>query len=476
MQDDPFFLSVSELSSRLRARKVSSADLTEAYLKRIESWNPKINAFITVTRETAIEQARQADREIATGHLRGPLHGIPYAAKDLFATKGIRTTWGSRVFADQVPDFDASVIEKLRAAGAVLLGKLSMSELAGGPPGGTVNGPVHNPWELSHWAHGSSTGPGACVAAGFSPIALGTETTASILNPASACGVVGFRPTYGRISRYGAMPLSWTMDKAGPLARRVADCATVFKILHGADARDRTSVTTPFRFAPGLRLNGRRIGVVRDEWKRVNEMKTGASYATALDVLRQLGARIEDVDLPAFPYREVSSFVWQIEGAAVFAPYERNGKLKEGLVSKAKWLGWKAAMLVPAADYVRVLQIRHAIGLKTRELFERFDVLLGAMNPSGARPIEPAMETRLKDRPAFRSDLLTLGNIAGLPGVSVPCGFTHEGLPLGLAFVGAPMADGRVLEVAHAFESATPWHARVPPMTLNASTADPPVF
>lgn len=485
------FQTIEQLAPQLKSGKLSPVALTEAYLQRIEELDPKVNCFITVTKYIALEQAQKAEQEIKAKKYRGPLHGIPYAVKDLMNTKGIRTTWGSRLFIDQVPNHDGAVVEKLRDAGAILLGKLSMTELAGGPPNAAFNGPVHNPWKLDYWTTGSSTGPGACAAAGFAGFSIGSETTASILDPATACGVAGFRPTYGRVSRYGAMPLSWTMDKLGPLARSVADCAAVFQAIHGADPRDPTSVTAPFSFDPKAKMAGRKIGIVKREFDRLKQQKQNPPYDEALEVLKDLGCIIEEVDLPDFPYREVSRFIWQIEGGTVFEPYARKGELQEALINKNKWLGWKAAMLVPASDYMKVLRIRHAIILETMKLYQRYDALLAPRNPNGARPIvnantgpntannanapsTPNAPNNPNGRPGGgdaspdaagaggSASLLTLGNIAGLPGVAAPCGFTEKGLPIGMTLAGAPMTDGKVLEIAYAYEQATTWHERRP--------------
>jgi aspartyl-tRNA(Asn)/glutamyl-tRNA(Gln) amidotransferase subunit A len=469
------FQTLEQLAPQLKSGKLSPVTLTQAYLERIEALDPKVNCFITVTKNLALEQAKKAEDEIKAKKYKGPLHGIPYAVKDLVATKGIRTTWGSRLFMNQVPDHDGAVVEKLRDAGAVLLGKLSMTELAGGPPNAAFNGPVHNPWKLDRWTTGSSTGPGACAAAGFAVFAIGSETTASILGPASACGVAGLRPTYGRVSRYGAMPLSWTMDKLGPLARSVYDCAAVFQVIHGADPRDPTSVSAAFSFDPKAKMAGRRIGLVKREFDQIPE-KMKKHYDEQVKVLKDLGCVLEEVDLPDYPYGIVSRFVWQVEGGTVFETFARKGQLQEGLINKQKWLGWKAAMLIPAADYMKVLRIRHAIVQDTIKLYQRFDVLVGPRNMTGARLIEtPPATTNAAGAPATEGDgaggggggasLGTLGNVAGLPGVSVPSGFTDTGLPVALNFVGGPMSDGKVLETAYAYEQATTWHERRPPFS-----------
>jgi aspartyl-tRNA(Asn)/glutamyl-tRNA(Gln) amidotransferase subunit A len=463
LNDTLCFQTIQQLASQIRDGSLSSLELTRAYLDRIEMLDANINCFITVTRDLAIRQAGFADEEIRAGKYRGILHGIPYAVKDLVHARGVATTCGSRLFADQIANIDGAVIEKLTAAGAVLLGKLSMTELAGGPPEAAFNGPVHNPWKLDHWTTGSSTGPAACTAAGFAAFTIGSETTASILGPASSCGIVGFRPTYGRVSRYGTMPLSWTMDKLGPLARCVKDCAAVFGAIHGADIRDPSSITAPFAFDPDTGVAGRRVAIVRKEFDRLKSQNASKPYDQAIDVLKRIGLTVEDIDLPAFPYREVSRFIWQVEAGTVFEPYARNGELQKHLINKSKWLGWKAAMLIPSADYMKVLRIRHAIVMEMSAIFRRYDALLAPMSPTGARQLGYTGVPPLPvEENGESAGLLTAGNIAGLPGLVVPCGFTTQNLPIGLAFVGGPMTDARILQIAHAYEQATTWHERRP--------------
>jgi aspartyl-tRNA(Asn)/glutamyl-tRNA(Gln) amidotransferase subunit A len=457
------FQTIHELAPQLRSGRLSSLDLTQAHLARIDELDANINCFITVTRDLALQQARAADDEIRSGRYRGLLHGIPYAVKDLINTKGIPTTWGSRLFADQIPEADGAVVERLRNAGAVLLGKLSMTELAGGPPEAAFNGPVHNPWKLDHWTTGSSTGPAACAAAGFATFSIGSETTASILGPASSCGVVGLRPTYGRVSRFGAMPLSWTMDKIGPLARSVRDCATVFEAIHGWDPRDPSSITVPFIFDVEAAVAGRRVGIVKREFDRLKTQKANEPYDDAIATLKKLGVAVEEIELPAFPYREVSRFIWQVEAGSVFEPYARSGKLQEQLINKNKWLGWKAAMLIPASDFMKVLRIRRAINLELARMFQRYDALLAPISPMGARQLGMlSIPPTPMEENGEAAGLLTAGNIAGLPGVAVPCGFTARNLPVGLTFIGAPMTDARILQIAYAYEQATTWHQRHP--------------
>ncbi len=461
MSEDLCYQSIGELAAQVESKQISPVELTRAYLDRIQTLDRKLNSFITVTDDLAMDEARQAEAEIVAGRYRGPLHGIPYALKDLVATKGIRTTWGSRLFQDQVPDHDATVVERIRHAGGVLLGKLSMSELGAGPPHAELKGPVHNPWKLDHWTFGSSTGPAASVAAGLAAFAIGTETTTSVLRPASTTGVVGLRPTYGRVSRHGIMPLSWTMDKVGPIARRVADCAKVLRTIHGADSRDPTSVTAPFDFLPGEKIAGRRVGVVRREFEQLQDLAVGENYRKALDVLQSLGVILEDVELPSFPYREVGSFIWRVESFSVFEPWTRDGRLQRALVNKDRWIDWKAAALIPAPDYMKMLRIRRAIGRAVGEIARKFDALVAPMNPLGATPIEPTADGDVP-HPKLEPRLQYQGGLSGLPAISLPCGFTPRGLPVGLTFVAGALRDSSVCEMAHAFEQATEWHRRRP--------------
>lgn len=462
MSSDLCFAPLTELAPLIRSKELSSVRLVQTFLDRISSLDSKINAFVTLTADKALEEAAAADRQIQDGGYRGPLHGIPYAVKDMFATKGIRTTWGCRLFANQLPDHDATVVERLREAGAVLLGKLSMNELATGPPAAALNGPVRNPWKLDHWVHGSSTGPAACVAAGFSVFAIGAETTTSILGPASACGVTGLRPTYGRVSRHGAMPFSWTMDKVGPMARRVADCAEIFSAIHGADPRDPTSVSAPFRFRAKPPKTTQKLGIVRAEFDELARYGLDEPYKLALKTLQDLGFVIEEIDLPKFPYVEISSFIWQVESWSVFEPYAKTSELEEALLFKQRMLDWKAAALMFSGDYLKAQRIRQAMTREARRLCQRYDALLAPINPSGARHLEPVLGGTPPGTPGVGSLVLRLGILTGLPGVTVPCGFIKLGLPVGLTFAGRPMADGAVLEIAQAYQMATDWHLKQP--------------
>src|SRR5713226_204796 len=331
LSDDVLYLSVHELSAQVRAGKISPVELTESYLARLEKFGPKLGAVATLTAELAMQQAREAEKEIAAGKSRGPLHGIPYGAKDLLATRGIRTTWGAPPFKDQMFEYDATVIRRLRQAGAILVAKLSMIELAGG--GGYSNGkaslqgPSRCPYNLEHWAGGSSSGPGAAVPSALVGFAIGSETLGSIITPSAFSGVSGLRPTYGRVSRHGAMALSWTMDKLGPMCRSALDCGLVLNTIAGKDPADPTSLDATFAWWPPAAkkakpLAGKRLGVVRPEFSTLPEgAEFAQAFGAALDVLRGLGAKLEETELPDYPYTAMATTLYQGEAASIFRQF-----------------------------------------------------------------------------------------------------------------------------------------------------------
>jgi len=296
----------------------------------------------------------------------------------------------------------------------------------------------------------------------FLVCAIGAETITSILGPSSACGISVFRPTSGRVSRHGSMPFSWTMDKVGPMARRVADCAEVFSAIQGADAHDPTSVSAPFRFRTKPPRTPQRLGLVRGEFDQLKSYRLDEPYNLAIETLRNIGFTVEEIDLQKFPFGEVSSFTWQVESWSVFEPYAKRGDLEDALIYKQRLLDWKAAALILSADYLKVQRIRHAIVREARRLCHRYDALLVPMNAQGARPLEPLLGGTRPGSPGVDSDLLRLGILAGLPAVSVPCGFTKLGLPVGLTFIGRAMGDDSVLEFAQAYQMATNWHLKQP--------------
>jgi len=484
LSDDVLYLTVQELGAQIHARKISPVELTESYLARLEKLGPKLGAVATLTPDLALEQAHAAERETAAGRTRGPLHGIPYGAKDLLATRGIRTTWGAPPFKDQVFDYDATLVRKLRAAGAVLVAKLSMIELAGG--GGYANGsaslqgPSRCPYNLDHWAGGSSSGPGAAVPSGLVGFAIGSETLGSIITPAAFSGVSGLRPTYGRVSRHGAMALSWTMDKLGPMCRSAIDCGLVLNAIAGKDPDDPTSLDATFAWWPprgkGKPLAGKRVGVIQPEFPAPGGPEVGQAFAAALDVLRGLGAKLEETELPDYPYSPVAVTLYTAEAASIFRPFIESGKVME-LIDESQKTGLIAALSLPAKDYLDACRLRAEILPAVGKMFEKYEALVSPSRtgpaprigadfnappprPSGEKPSERPPAPPPSDE---RKSIIAASNVAGLPAISVPCGFTQEkNLPIGIQFVADALREDVCVEFAAAYQSATDWHRKRP--------------
>ncbi|MGH9787427.1 MAG: amidase, partial [Candidatus Acidiferrales bacterium] len=377
LSEDILYLSAGELGKRIRRGELSPVELTESYLARLEELGPKLGAAITVTRELGLEQARQAEKDLSAERWRGPLHGVPFGAKDLLSARGIPCTWGAPPYKDQVFDFDATVIRKLREAGAVLIAKLAMIELAGG--GGYTNGkaslvPTFNPWDATRWAGGSSSGSGAATAAALVGFAIGSETWGSILTPSSFCGVSGLRPTYGRVSRHGAMALSWTLDKLGPMCRSAEDCGLVLEAIAGHDPEDPGSADAPFSYAPGdSSLRGLRIGWVKEDFEKNGQPEVEPLYTEALEVLRRLGAEVREVKLPDFPYGTIAGNIISAEGATCFADLIRSGRVNE-LIDERQAKGLAGGLEVKAADYLRAMQIRRLIQQAMAKVYNEADL------------------------------------------------------------------------------------------------------
>ena len=471
LPEDIFFAGIRELNSRLVKREFSAVELTRAFLDRLEKLGPRYNALALSLRDLALRQARRADDEIQRRRLRGPLQGIPFGAKDLLSVAGTPTTWGARPYANQVLDYTATVLRKLERVGAVLIGKLAMIELAGG--GGyrwasaSLQGPCLNPWDTSRWAGGSSSGSGAAVAAGLVCFALGSETWGSITTPAAYCGVTGLRPTYGLVSRYGAMALSWTMDKIGPLARSAEDCGLILQVISGGDSMDPGSAGKSFYYAPQFArpLKELRVGfapVDFDEWA---EPAARPDFHKALDVLRSLGLRFREVRLPDFPYSAVAGLIIDTEGAAAFEELITSGKVEQ-LADARQIAGLKAGLEVSARDYLRAMRIRRMIQQELRKLLADVDILVSPARFGPASKIsEPLDRSRSSaPRPKDRglADLGAAGNLAGLPALVLPCGFA-DSLPIAIQLVGRPFSENTLLAVGREFQRVTDWHRRRPP-------------
>jgi aspartyl-tRNA(Asn)/glutamyl-tRNA(Gln) amidotransferase subunit A len=457
------FVPLRELADGVRTRRVSPVALAECFLDRLERLGPRYNAVVTVTRPRAIEAARRAEVEIAGGRYRGPLHGIPYGAKDLLATAGVPTTWGAAPLSAQSFDADATVIRKLDEAGAVLCAKLAMVELAGGmgyrQPNATFTGPGINPWSARAWSGGSSSGSGSAVAAGLVPFALGSETWGSILSPAGYCGVAGLRPTHGRVSRHGAMTLCWTLDKIGPLALTADDCGLVLEALAGRDAADPSTADRPFRYEasdpPGRRF---RWGVLRGVTEGCDEA-VRQSFDRALGVLATIGT-VEEVSLSDLPWEVATRVILQAEGASALEDLIESGRIAELTAPEDRALPY-ARDAILAKDYIKALRVRGVMVREADRLLARLDALVAPGRPTVAPPLD--REFRSAPRGGGTPDPMgAAGNIAGLPAVIVPSGVGPGGLPTSIQFMGRAWEDNTVLAAARAYQALTDWHHRHP--------------
>ncbi|MBA2703951.1 MAG: amidase [Blastocatellia bacterium] len=442
--EDLAFATVPQLAALIRARKVSPVELTKMYLARLKKYGPKLNCVVTLTEELALAQATETEREIKAGKYRGPLHGIPWGAKDLFATKGIKTTWGAEPYRDQVIDYDATVVERLRDAGAVLVAKLSMGALAQG--GRWFAGMTRNPWQVDEektGSSGSSAGPAAATAAGLVGFSIGTETLGSIISPSSRCGVVGLRPTYGRISRYGAMGLSWTMDKIGPICRSVEDCAAALNAAYGPDGRDLTVGDVPFNWQPDRPLAAMRIGYLKTEFDQQTDAERKTIYQQSIDALKAAGANLQPIELPKFPIGALR-IILVAEAATAFDDITRSGAINQlSGQDPSDWPNtFRSSRFIPAVEYIRAQRARRLLMQQMDELMSHWDVFVS---------------------PAPGSLSLLITNLTGHPAVCVPCGFP-KGLPQSIMFTGGLYDEGAPLRVALAFEKATQWHTMHPKM------------
>ena len=463
--EDISFLPVSELAKRIESKKLSPVEVTQHFLARSEKLGPRFNAYARLTPDIAMEQAQAAEKDIKRGHYRGPLHGIPYAAKDLLAVKGVPTTWGAKPYENQVFDYDAAVIEHLKRVGAVMIGKASMIELAGGMgyrfASASLHGAAKNPWDTTCWTCGSSSGSGAIVAAGLAPFAIGTETWGSIICPSAFCGVSGLRPTYGRVSRYGAMALSYSMDKIGPLARTADDCARVFSAIAGHDFRDRSTLPidkAAFTYSASMELKARplRMGWLTNAWQKLDP-----GVAKTMDaeqkVLRKYFASVKHATLPEGPFEDAATIIVAVEGAAAFRPLIRSGRVSELADPLGQIAGYVNEQHT-GPDYLQALRMREILQKRITELFDSFDVLVAASQPVAATPLETNLETDL----SFADPLGGIGNLCGLPALSVPCGFSEKHLPLGLQFVARAGDDLAVIQAARTYQQHTDWHRKHP--------------
>ncbi len=450
---DLAFASVAELGRALRAHKVKATDLAELCCDRLEQLGTRYGAVVTVTRGRALSEAAQADKEIRAGKWRGPLHGIPYGVKDLLTAAGYPTTWGAAPYEQQLIDQDATVVAKLKAAGAVLCAKLAMVELAGGMGYNHANasftGPGRSPWNADYWSGGSSSGPGAAVAAGLVPFAIGSETSGSILTPAAYCGVTGLRPTYGRVSRHGAMALSWTMDKLGPLARTAADCALVLATIAGPDL----PAVTP------KRRRKLKIGVLKGATDRI-QVEVAKNFTDALAVLHDVIDVVPDVTLPDLPWGVVGGTIIAAEGSSAFDDLLDSGRVA-WLTAAEDRIGGYGALAIPARDYLRALRVRRLMGKAFDDYIKQFDAIAVPTRNSVASPVEKSFREAWPDVTGGAS-LIGPANVVGAPAISLPNGFGVAGLPTGIAFTTRAFDEGVLVQLGRVYQARTDWHKRTP--------------
>lgn len=473
-REDLLFRPIAELARSMRAKRVSPVALVEASLERLDRIGRVLNAVVTLTGSQALDEARDAEKEFSRGRARGasPLLGIPYGAKDLLATRGLPTTWGAEPYREQHFEEDATVIRRLRQSGAILTAKLAMVELAGGMgynnADASFSGPGLNPWNRSHWSGGSSSGPGSAVAAGLVTFAMGSETVGSILTPAAYCGVTGLRPTYGRVSRHGAMALSWTLDKLGPLARSAEDCGLVLRAIEGADPRDPTSVPAPAlpRKPSGKRL---RVAVLKGAADYI-QPEVARNFRDAVAVFERFADVSHDVVLPDFPYGLCTGAIVAAEGATSFLDLIEAGRLKE-LRAKTDRVGGYANAMIPAVDYLQAMRLREKMREPYAALFERFDALAAPTRDTVANPIGLDFDKSFpdvgNDRPAaFASPiggLISAGNLLGAPAISLPSGLGESGLPTGVQLLAAAFREDHLVALGAEFQKRTTFHSRRPP-------------
>jgi Asp-tRNA(Asn)/Glu-tRNA(Gln) amidotransferase A subunit family amidase/Asp-tRNA(Asn)/Glu-tRNA(Gln) amidotransferase C subunit len=453
--EDAAFWPVTQLAELLRTRQATSLELTEMYLGRLKRHGPALACVVNLTEDLALRQAREADREIAAGRYRGPLHGIPWGAKDLLAARGYPTTWGAAPFRSRVLDLDATVVSRLHAAGAVLVAKLATGELALDDV--WFGGQTKNPWDLSMGSQGSSGGPASATAAGLVGFSVGTETYGSILEPAGICGVTGLRPTFGRVSRHGVMTLSWSLDKVGPLCRSVEDCALVLAAIQGPDDADLSVQDVPFNWDAGLDVRRLRVGYLKAAFEKTNQTpRTDANDAAALDQLRALGLTLVPVVLPEARGLSLRMIQWSEMNAALKDPYRTQ---PAGLIRQDRLARMNGVRLLPATEYLDANRVRGLLMRDMARVLSSVDVYAVPFDYGDYTPNPVATQNT------------ALTNLTGQPAVIVPHGFNEKGQPTSLTFVGRVFGDAEALAVARAYQDATAWHQRHPPLLTRATAA-----
>lgn len=507
LSEDILYSSITELAGMLRAKGISPVELTKSYLERLEKYGPLLGAVAEVMRDSALKEAREAEREIVRGRYRGPLHGIPYGVKDLLATRNARTTWGAEPFRKQQFNYDATVVRRLREAGAILIAKLAMIELAGGlgynQADASWTGPCRTPWNLDYWSGGSSSGPGAATAAALVCFSIGSETSGSIITPSAFSGVTGLRPTYGVVSRHGAMALCWTLDKLGPMCRSARDCEIVLKAIAGRDPLDPTSKPSPREIEKALsqvnkrvstealklyaELTGGRVepllgnegpfgtsGKNRKTGKRLVAVMKGsyekaqaevrANFLRSLEVLKDV-ADVEivvDLKLPDYPYGAAVGTIVDAEGASAFRELIESGRVQELRAPKDR-VGGYSGLLVTAVDYLHAMRLRAPMRRAWKEMFSKYSLIAAPSRATVAYPINKTFEQAYPNINA--ASPIAASNLVGVPGISVPNGFGENNLPTGIQLIGQAGSELLLTEIADKYQQATDWHRRRPPLT-----------
>lgn len=463
--EDLYFESAVELNRRLRSGEFKAVDLAKAFSDRLEKLGPSYNCLASLMRDEAEEKAKQVDKELKRQRFRSFLHGIPYGAKDLLSHPAHPTTWGAKPYAKQVIESRATALTKLDKQGAVLSAKLALVELAGG--GGyryasaSMFGPGLNPWNLQRWSGGSSSGSGSAVAAGLVPFALGSETSGSIITPCAFCGITGLRPTYGLVSRAGAMALAWTMDKIGPMARTVEDCGHILQAIAGGDSLDPSSAGKSFHFAPQYAREPKvlRFGFAPSDFEAAAEESMRPALREGLAALRGLGGEWKETELPDLPYGPTTSVIIGAEGSTAFSTLIESGEVNE-LADARQIAGLKASLSYTARDYLRAMQVRRSVQTAFADIFAGVDVLVSparfGVAPRISDPLDRSSGAQPITARGFRA-LIPAGNLAGLPALVIPCGLA-DGLPVGLQLVGRPFSENTLLKVGLRFQESTSWH------------------
>lgn len=480
-------MTIQNLHEQLTTKKISAVELTQDYLQRIAASNPDLNAFITVTEESALAAARQADERLKSGQNVTPLTGIPVGIKDLFVMNGVRTTCGSHILENYVAPYTATVVERLQAAGAVVVGKLNMDEFAMGSSNEhSYYGDVRNPWDRDRIPGGSSGGSAAAVAAQQCVMALGTDTGGSIRQPASHCGITGIKPTYGRVSRYGMVAFASSLDQCGPMARSVRDCAETLKVIAGFDPKDSTSLNLPvpdYGKDLGAAIKGKRIGIPKEYFVPGTDSEVAKTVDAAIAELKKLGAECVDISLPHTDYAlpcyyiiapaEASANLARFDGVR-FGHRTKAPKNLRDLYdfSRTEGFGPEVTLRITIGTFVlnsgyydayykKAQQVRTLIKQDFLKAFEKVDAIVTPVSPTAAFRLGEKTDDPLQ---MYLSDIFTIPcNLAGLPGISVPCGFTSQKLPVGMQLIGRPLEEAGILQLAHAYEQVTPWHTMLPP-------------